>query len=101
MGARHADETGLQLVTAHALRSIDGVRDAADGLLHVDDHAATQTFGRRLTDADEVQSALRRRADDAADLGCADLQCCDVFRSRQKPVLGGWLERASPSLFGP
>jgi len=96
MGASHPDEAGLQLVTAHSLCRIDGMRDATHRLFHVDDHAAAQSFGRRLTDADDVQPALRRLADDADNLGCADIECYDVFRSRQKPFLERWLEPASP-----
>jgi hypothetical protein len=70
--------------------------NAADGLLHVDDHPAAQTLRRRLAEADDVEAALRRLADDAADLGCADIECYDVFRTWQKPFLKRWLELASP-----
>ena len=94
--AGQAHEGGLDLVAAHSLRGIHRVADAPDGLLHVDNHAATETLGRCLTETDDVEAALRRLADDAADLGCADIECCDVFRTRQKPFLERWLELASP-----
>ena len=73
MSASHPNEGRFELVAAHPLRGVDRVADAAHGLFHVDDHAATQPFGRSLTDSDDVQTALRRLADDAADLGCADI----------------------------
>ena len=92
----HAHEGRLDLVAAHPLRGVDRVADAPDGLFHVDDHAATQALGRCLAETDDVEAALRRLADDAADLGCADIECCDVFRTGQKPFLKRWLEPASP-----
>jgi hypothetical protein len=49
------------------------MRDAARGLFHVDDNAATEAFGGSFANADDVEAALRRFADDAADLGCADI----------------------------
>src|ERR1700736_182149 len=73
VGAGHADEGRLELVATHPLRGIDRVADAPHGLLHVDDHAATQTFGGCLAESDDVETAFRRLADDAADLGCADI----------------------------
>src|SRR2546422_709846 len=97
-GTRHAHVGRFQFVAAHPLSRIDRMRNAAHGLLHVDDHAATQAFGGSLADPDDVESALGRLADHAADLGCADVECCDVFRTRQTPFLERWGKRVATTL---
>jgi hypothetical protein len=73
MGTGHAHVGGFDLVPAHPLGGVDRVADAADRFLHVDDHAATEAVRGRFADPDDVETALGRLADHAADLGCADV----------------------------
>jgi hypothetical protein len=65
------------LAARHQLRLLDGAADRGDGGVDVDHHALAQAARGLGADADDVDAVGRQLADDAADLGGADVEADD------------------------
>ena len=72
--AADADEGAVDLPAGQPLGALDGVRDRADGLVDVDDHALLETRGGHGAVAHDRQPAVAAHlADEGADLARADV----------------------------